>query len=88
MKLRKAHTSMKLKYTRDFTMKILLSNNYYMHLPPIVHTHACQMYMTIMYTRLKHELHFITSMMVMISVQDDDPVDVFQRMNYLIKESL
>ena len=56
----KAHTLMKLKHTRFFTIKILLSNNLYMHLSCIVHTHACQMYVTITYTRLKRVLCFIT----------------------------
>ena len=59
-----------------------------MHLPFIAHNHACQIYVTIMYTRLKCALHFITGMIVLISVQDHGTVDVLQRINYLIKEGL
>ena len=59
-----------------------------MHLPFIAHTHACQMYVAITYTSLKYALHFITGMIVLISTQDHDTVDVLQRINYLIKEGL
>ena len=59
-KLRKAHTLMKLKHTRFFTMKILPSNNWYMHLPFIAHTCARQMYVIITYVGLKCVLRFIT----------------------------
>ena len=59
-----------------------------MHLPFIVHTRTCQMYVTIIYTRLKCALHFITGMIVLISVQDHGTVNVLQRINYLIKEGL
>ena len=47
-----------------------------MHLPSIAHIRACRMYVTITYTRLKHVLRFITSMIVLISVQDDGAVAV------------
>ena len=59
-----------------------------MHLPLIVHSRACQMYVIIMYMRLKCTLHFITGMIVLISVQDHGTVNVLQRINYLIKEGL
>ena len=42
-----------------------------MHLPFIAHTRACQMYVTIMCTRLKGAFHFISCRIVLISVQDD-----------------
>ena len=42
-----------------------------MHLPFIVQTCACQMYVTIMCTRLKHAFSFISCRIVLISVQDD-----------------
>ena len=42
-----------------------------MHLPFIAHIHACQMYVTIMCMRLKCTFHFITELIVPISVQDD-----------------
>ena len=70
-KLCKAQTSTKLKHMRFFTMTILLSNNWYMHLPFIAHTHARQMYVTITCTRLKRAFPFISCRIVLISVQDD-----------------
>ena len=42
-----------------------------MHLPFIAHTHACQMYVTIMCMRLKRVFHFISCQIVLINVQDD-----------------
>ena len=42
-----------------------------MHLPFIAHTHARQMYVTIMCTRLKHAFCFISCWIVLISVQDN-----------------
>ena len=41
-KFRIAHTSTKLKHTRFFTMKILLSNNYY-HVSSIYSGHSCML---------------------------------------------
>ena len=62
-----------------------------MHLPFTAHIRARQMYMTIMYTRLKRaamcaSFYYLGYSTVLISVQDDDAVDVLRRMNYLIKE--
>ena len=54
----------------------------------IAQTCACQMYVTIMYVRLKRTLCFNASMIVLISVQDNGTVNVLQRMTYLIKEDL
>ena len=42
-----------------------------MHLPFKVHTCACQMYVTIMCTRLKCAISFISRRVVLISVQDN-----------------
>ena len=42
-----------------------------MYLPFIAHIRACQMYVTIMCTRLKRVFHFICCQIVLISVQDD-----------------
>ena len=41
-----------------------------MHLPFIAYTHACQMYVTITFTRLKRAFRFISCWIVLISVQD------------------
>ena len=56
-----------------------------MHLPFIAHTHARQMYVTIMCMRLKRTFCFIGCWIVLISVQDDGDgcVKVLRRMNYL-----
>ena len=59
-KLRKVHTSTKLKHIRFFTMTILLSNNQYMQASSFHSAHLCTpMYVTITCMRLKHVLHFI-----------------------------
>ena len=42
-----------------------------MHVPFTAHTRACQMYVTITCTRLKHAFRFISCRIVLISVQDD-----------------
>ena len=42
-----------------------------MHLPFIAHTHARQMYVTIMCMRLKRVFRFISCRIVLISVQDN-----------------
>ena len=42
-----------------------------MHLPYIAHTRARQIYVTIMYTRLKHAFRFISCWIVLIRVQDN-----------------